>query len=113
LGLVADDGFILINDYGPTQTGRDDEFEHQRFSLATFAGVNFAELRAFFGDGKVAQWVEPGGDSRGIHSRLLGRKPGPETVARFFERFSDAAFAELQAPISKARAFAGAGRFEL
>ena len=35
LTLVHENGFILINDYGQTQISRDDEFEHQRFSLAT------------------------------------------------------------------------------
>ncbi len=113
LGLVADDGFILINDYGPTQTGRDDEFEHQRFSLATFVGVNFPLLKAYFGDQGKAQWLEPSGDSRGIHSRLLGKDLAMETRLRFAERFSDAAYDALQAPIQRARACAKSGRFEL
>jgi hypothetical protein len=50
LDLVADDGFILVNDYGPTQTTRDDDFEHQRFSLATFVGVNFPQVEAYFSE---------------------------------------------------------------
>ena len=111
LGLVADDGFILANDYGPTQTTRDDEFEHQRFSLATFVGVNFPMLKAFF-TGRC-EWREPGGDGRGIHSRLLGRKLGSETATRFYERFSDAAAEELQRPMQQERACLKAGRFEL
>ena len=40
LGMLADGGFILVNDYGQTLTPREDEFEHQRFSLATFVGIN-------------------------------------------------------------------------
>jgi tetratricopeptide (TPR) repeat protein len=113
LALVPDDGFILVNDYGPTQTGRDDEFEHQRFSLATFVGVNFPQLKAYFGDQEKAEWLEPAGDSRGIHSRLLGRKLSTETRLRFAERFSDAAYDHLQQPIQQARDCAKAGRFEL
>jgi tetratricopeptide (TPR) repeat protein len=54
LGLVADDGFILVNDYGSTQTSHEDQFEHQRFSLATFVGVNFPEVEAYFGEGGSA-----------------------------------------------------------
>jgi hypothetical protein len=30
LGMLAEGGFILVNDYGQTQVTRDDEFEHQR-----------------------------------------------------------------------------------
>lgn len=114
LNLVADDGFILVNDYGPTQTTRDDEFEHQRFSLATFVGVNFSELRAYFGEQGKCQYLEPaGGEERGIHSRLFGRQVHPETAARFYQRFSDDAHKQLQEPIEKARLCAKSGRFEL
>ncbi len=112
LGLVADDGFILINDYGQTQTTRDDEFEHQRFSLATAVGVNFSLLKAFFG-ARNCQWIEPAGDARGIHSRLLGKQIHSETVTRFFQQFADAALEKLQEPIAKARMCLKSGRFEL
>jgi hypothetical protein len=50
LELVDERGFILVNDYGLTHTGRDDEFEHQRFSLATAVGLNFPLLKEFFGE---------------------------------------------------------------
>ena len=119
LGLVHDDGMILINDYGQTQTTRDDEFEHQRFSLATFVGVNFPLLKHFFAakaaSGTPVQWIEPAGNdnSRGIHSRLLGSKFGSDTVTRFYERFGDAAGNQLQEPLHKARACLKNGRFEL
>jgi len=113
LDLVHDDGMILINDYGQTQVTRDDEFEHQRFSLATFVGVNFPLLKEFFSDKAKYQWIEPSGDGRGIHSRLLGRKFGSDTVLRFYERFGDAANAKLQEPLHKARACIKMGRFEL
>ena len=104
LEMTHPDGFILINDYGQTQTTRDDEFEHQRFSLATFVGVNFPMLKSFFADGNRCQVVEPTGDSRGIHSRLLSKRPSSETVTRFFERFSDQAKEKLHEPIQRSRA---------
>jgi tetratricopeptide (TPR) repeat protein len=113
LDLVADDGFILVNDYGPTQTTRDDDFEHQRFSLATFVGVNFPQLEAYFGDANRCKLVKPSGDARGIHSRLFSKNPNSETITRFFECFSDAAHEHLQEPINQARGCAKAGRFEL
>src|SRR5262249_33540398 len=59
LELVREDGFILANDYGQTQLTGQDEFEHQRFSLATFVGVNFRLLRAYFGEGNRCQYLEP------------------------------------------------------
>lgn len=114
LNLLHENGFILINDYGPTQSTSEDEFEHQRFSLATFVGVNFPLLKTYFVVPGKAQWIEPGGkDERGIHSRMLGRKIGGDTVTRFLEKFSDAAYKRLQEPIDKARACLKVGRFEL
>ncbi len=111
LSLLHEQGFILINDYGQTQVTRDDEFEHQRFSLATAVGVNFTLLRAFFGD--KYQWHEPYGEERGIHTRLLGHKPASPTLLRFHECFDQAAQERLQEPIQQARACLKVGRFEL
>jgi tetratricopeptide (TPR) repeat protein len=113
LELTHADGFVLVNDYGQTQTTREDEFEHQRFSLATFVGVNFPQLRAYFEGGKRCQVVEPAGDSRGIHSRLFSKRPASEIIACFYERFSDQAKEKLDEPIQRARACLKAGRFEL
>jgi tetratricopeptide (TPR) repeat protein len=113
LELVRDDGFILANDYGQTQVTTRDEFEHQRFSLATFVGVNFSLLRAFFGDAGRCQYVEPNDDSGSIHSRLLGRQLSYGTRLRFQEAFSLSAHENLQEPITKARECLKVGRFEL
>ena len=114
LGMLAEGGFILVNDYGQTQITRDDEFEHQRFSLATFVGVNFSLLREYFGEGKRCRYIEPGGaEGRGIHARLLAPTVAYEVSLRFDERFGDAAHKQLQEPIQKARACAKAKRFEL
>ncbi len=113
LKVVHDQGIILVNDYGQTQATRDDEIEHQRFSLATFVGVNFPLLKAYFGQAGKIQFVEPSGEERGIHSRLLGRKLGSDTQTRFFERFGTAAQDRLQEPLLQARACLKVGRFEL
>jgi tetratricopeptide (TPR) repeat protein len=114
LRMLAPGGFILVNDYGQTQMTRDDEFEHQRFSLATFVGVNFSLLRAYFGDGKRCEYLEPAGEEgRGIHARLLAPSVDPEVGIRFRERFGEDLYKRLQEPILKARACAKAGRFEL
>jgi tetratricopeptide (TPR) repeat protein len=114
LGMLAPGGFILVNDYGQTQISRDDEFEHQRFSLATFVGVNFAQLREYFGEQKRCKYVEPAGEEgRGIHARLLATDVPMDVHTCFYERFGEAAHKRLQEPILKARACAKAGRFEL
>jgi tetratricopeptide (TPR) repeat protein len=114
LELVHDDGFILANDYGQTQVTGKDEFEHQRFSLATFVGVNFRLLKAFFADGgSRCQFLEPYSESGSIHSRLVGHRLSHMTRLRFQERFSQAAAEHLQEPIVRARECLRVGRFEL
>jgi tetratricopeptide (TPR) repeat protein len=112
LNLVADDGFILVNDYGQTQTTRENEFEHQRFSLATAVGINFPEVEAYFNDGRC-QVIKPPGEDRGIHSRLFSKNPGSDLIARFYESFGDGEHKRLQEPIQFARACTKQGRFEL
>jgi tetratricopeptide (TPR) repeat protein len=113
LDLIADDGFILINDYGQTQTSRDDEFEHQRFSLATFVGVNFPLLKAYFDQKDGAEWIEPQSEEGGIHTRLLCRRRSTDLIVKFWERFSKTTYDHLHEPIQLARGCANAGRFEL
>jgi tetratricopeptide (TPR) repeat protein len=113
LDMIHLQGFILMNDYGQTQVTREDEFEHQRFSLATFVGVNFPLLRSFFEQQGVYSWTEPTEDVGGIHSRLLGHRPAPATLARFCEAFSKAAYEKVQEPLYRARACVRMGRFEL
>jgi tetratricopeptide (TPR) repeat protein len=115
LELVHDDGFILANDYGQTQVTARDEFEHQRFSLATFVGVNFSLLKAYFEDGRRCQYVKPFSEGEGvsIYSRLLGHNLSYKTSLRFEERFSHTAATQLQEPTVKARECIRVGRFEL
>jgi tetratricopeptide (TPR) repeat protein len=113
LELVHEQGFILVNDYGQTQSQLDEEFEHQRFSLATFVGVNFPELRTYFGEKKQHRWVEPFGGEEGIHSRLLSQRPHQETVGRFQDCFGRVAQDRRLEPLMKARMCAQVGRFEM
>lgn len=114
LELVRDDGFILINDYGQTDaTQPEHEFEHQRFSLATFVGVNFHLLGEYYLVKQNCHWLQPVGGERGIHTRLLSRKSIDRTRSAFWDSFSAAAEEHRQEPIAKARACTQAGRFEL
>ena len=111
--MVHDDGFILINDYGQRMVTRDEEFEHQRFSLATFVGVNFPLLKAFFTEHDKVQWLEPWGESKGIHTRLLTKNATPELREVFQQIFSEHAHKEMQEPIMQARTCVRVGRFEM
>jgi tetratricopeptide (TPR) repeat protein len=113
LGLLHPDGFILASDYGQTQMTRQEEFEHQRFSLATFVGVNFPLLKAYFGDGGRCQWREPSPESESIHARLLGHNLGHRTRVRFAELFGKDRQDWLAEPLARARECARVGRFEL
>jgi tetratricopeptide (TPR) repeat protein len=114
LALVDERGFVLANDYGQTQVTREDEFEHQRFSLATFVGVNFPQLKAYFGEAGRGDFLEPSGDpERGIHARLLGKRLAPDVRQTFEERFGGAAQQRLHEPATRARECARVGRFEL
>jgi len=113
LDLVPEQGFILVNDYGQTQRSQKEEFEHQRFSLATFVGVNFPLLKAYFEDVVKATWLEPHGEETGIHTRLLARRVPSPVRLRFQEQFSQGAQEKLREPLVKARQCTQVGRFEL
>src|SRR5262249_27652327 len=103
--------FVLMNEYGFSRLGPDDDFEHQRFSLATAVGLYFPLLKAYFGDAGRCQWFDPASDERGICSRLAGHKGAAETAVCFNEKFSMTAHEQRQAPIQKARAAVKVGRF--
>jgi Tfp pilus assembly protein PilF len=77
LGMVRDDGFILINDYGQTQVTDEDEFEHQRFSMATFVGLNFPLLKAYF-EGRGEKGEAQDAPENGLEIRST--EAGPSTL---------------------------------
>jgi tetratricopeptide (TPR) repeat protein len=112
LALLRPDGFILVNDYGQTVTAVLEDYEHQRFSHATFTGINFPLLHAYFGEGKRCQYREPPGESESIHSRLLAPEPAFETTLCFSERFGKPAADHAHEPLQQARGWAQVGRFE-
>jgi hypothetical protein len=67
---------------------------HQRFSLATFVGVNFPLLREYFGEAKRCVYLETTGEEgRGIHARLLAPTVAFDVRSCFSERFGDGASA--------------------
>ncbi|MDB5307993.1 MAG: hypothetical protein JWO38_2195 [Gemmataceae bacterium] len=113
LGLLRDGGFILINDYGPATETDADEFQHDRYSHATFVGINFPLLRAYFAGERRARWVEPPDEQRaGTRAYLLGHQLGPETVGCFQDRLGKAGRDWLREPEERARQHARQEHFE-
>jgi tetratricopeptide (TPR) repeat protein len=112
LGLLRDQGFILMNDYGNTQAVSADEFQHQRFSRATAVGINFPLLTAYFRNLEGPCWVEPPEPDTAIHARLLARQVAPETTERFQECFGKAARDWREEPFMRARECAKEGSLE-
>jgi hypothetical protein len=87
LRLIHPQGFILLNDYGQTQTADSEGFEHQRFSGSTFVGLNFPLLRAYFTESGKHQWAEPPEEEASIHARLLGHQLSRAMVQQFQQLF--------------------------
>src|SRR5262249_47041304 len=112
LDLLQDGGFIIANEYGSTEHEPNGDYEHQRFSQTTAIGLNFPELKAYFGDSGRAQWIEPSEERDGIHGRLMGRNSSSETVSAFQELFTKSSFDRLTEPAERARQLAKAGRLD-
>jgi tetratricopeptide (TPR) repeat protein len=82
--------------------------------LATFVGVNFAQLGDYFGKaGGPTCWVNPGATQRGIHSRLLAHRDDPVTHDRFCKLYGPAQQHRLAEPVDRARLWQRHGRWEL
>ncbi len=113
MALVQDTGFILINDYGSAEMQMSEHFEHQRFSLGTFVGLNFALLGEYYSQENNSLLMEPFGEAGGIHSRLLGHRPTDVTILRFCKLFGSFEYERLQRPVQKARQWLQYGRFEM
>jgi tetratricopeptide (TPR) repeat protein len=113
LGLLRDDGLILVNDYGQVRPEDADDFQHQRYSQSTFVGVNFPLLRHYFAEASPHTWVEPDeGDNTSVHARLLARRLAPETQACFLGQLGQAVRDRLRGAVQSARDRARAGRLE-
>ncbi len=112
LGLVGEGGLVLVNDYGQTKAGEDD-FAHQRYSGATFVGVNFPLLQAHFAGRAGLTWAKPDDEEgAGVYARLLGRRPAAGAVARFKERFGKGEREGREGPARAAREWVKQGRLE-
>jgi len=111
LGLLDNDGFIVVNDYGPTR--REDVPGHvslQRFGGSAAQGINFP-LLDLYAEKRALKLSKPSGDDeKTIHSRMLAKKPMPKVQENFSSRFSKEAYDYRQAPREQARQHQAAGR---
>jgi tetratricopeptide (TPR) repeat protein len=108
--LVDRNGFVLVNDYGPTEAGESRDYGgSQRFGRTTAHAINFPVFDAL----ASADWILSVPDQdreRSIHSRLLAAGGLPGTRAAFLDRFSAAAQQHFERPLAEARDHAAAGR---
>lgn len=112
LPRLHQDGFALINDYGPaTQDQVAGHASMQRFGASIALGLNFPFLEDHFARrGEIV--IKPeGDDARQIHARLICRAERPRTRETFERFFGDAAYEHFEAPIEAARQHAAAGRY--
>ena len=108
---LAPGGFILINDYGPTElTDLSTHSALQRFGRTTAFGLNFPPLERELGRAGLVVSRATGDETRPLHTRLITQTDMPETRAQFENLFCAAAHQYFEAPIEEARQHVAAGR---
>lgn len=110
LSALAAGGFLLMNDYGPTE--RDYAVGHaitQRFGSSLALGVNFPFLEHHLVKSGYL-WFAPEDCERGIHARMLCRSELPRTRGCFLKRFSSESLKFFESPIEAAVRHQAAGR---
>jgi tetratricopeptide (TPR) repeat protein len=109
--LLAPNGFILVNDYGPVEVEQvAAQAVPQRFGATTAIGLNFPLLETLLTKRGWHIAIPSGDDSRSIHTRLLSLRELPGICQAFESRFGREARSYLEAPLTEARAHAAAGR---
>jgi len=113
LALLHPQGFVLFNDFGPTQPEEVDEVSYLgRFGSSVAVSVNFPLLEHHF-SASGHNLLKPTGDAEvTIRSRLLGTRIGPGTTHAFSERFGDDRRLQADRLASEAIEHINAGRFD-
>jgi len=89
LKLLRDDGFIQINDYGPTNESDVAKFgTATRFGSSIATGVNFPFLEYYFAD-RAHVLTPPNDEKRSIHSRAILKTNLEQTRQTFFTCFDN------------------------
>jgi len=112
-GMLDDEGFAIILDYGQINPNQSrEEVIHQHYGGSIACEINFLEIGEFCRRKHGMTWVKPEGEIDLIHSRMLG-KSLPESVrACYTKTYSKASYDEAQKPIADARQLQNNGRFE-
>ena len=103
LAMLADGGFVLINDYGQTKDVATDEFRHQRFGQTAAVGINFALLREYFSACERGVIHETEKEQESLHSRLLTVKRDSSLSAQFQECFGETYRVGIEKPVERGR----------
>jgi Tfp pilus assembly protein PilF len=75
LGRLLEDGFIMINDYGPTKEDEVAKFgTATRFGSSIAMGLNFPLIEHCFSQ-TCQVWAPERDESRSIHSRMIANRP--------------------------------------
>lgn len=111
LNLLSDNGFMLINDYGTTETDHINKgHASQRYGPTVALGINFPLLSSYFGD---SDWnvVVPDMDAEApLHARLIAHRSTKWIEELFNSRFGQEGYEYYEAPLIEAREHARAGR---
>lgn len=105
--LLADDGFLLFTDFGPTDLTSVPAF--RRYGGSRAVGVNFPLLSHAVpavgaAPDRVHVVVPAGEDSAALHARLVHRGASAETVAAFESEYHHRGFVEFAELIDEAHA---------
>jgi Flp pilus assembly protein TadD len=110
---LADGGFILVNDYGPTRkTPAGARAVSQRFGTTTALGVNFPLVEARLAEAGLTVTAPSADEERTLHTRLVTRQPRAGLLNTLEARFGSAGRSEVERPLAEARAALAAGRLD-
>lgn len=108
---LTDDGFILVNDYGPVAPEDVPTFAvTQRFGRTVGSGLSFPWLESELTRVGLHVHKPTGDDARSLHTRLIGKRSLPETERALEDSFSHAAHHVTEALVEEARQHVTAGR---
>jgi tetratricopeptide (TPR) repeat protein len=113
LGFLDAGGFILVNDYGPSEREQVvAQSSPQKFGSTVAFGLNFPFLDHYFATRDRVMIKAEEDKEALILVRLLMNSRLAKTIEVFDKRFTSAAFREVENPATEARKHVEAGRFD-
>lgn len=112
-GMLDNEGFIIVNDYGQINPDQSrEEIVHQHYGGSIACEINFLLMRDFCRRKCELTWAEPEGEIDLIHSRLIGRAVDAKVQKCFATVYGRAGYDEAQRPVQQARQLQQNGRIE-